>query len=999
VTINCPKFTNNATYKVIIDNFAFHDAAGNPFAGTTVSPWTFKALADTTPPSIAAYSPAVSATSVAVDPGSFSLTFNEPVTVDTSKTALIFPTNNNNASTQKTLTLSLDPSNNKRVLLTLPSGTKLTGNTQYSITLPSGAIQDLAGNPFPGITSTYQWTFTTVNNTSTPTLSSAAMDGSVIVLTYSETLDSTKVPNPTNFYVTVNNAYVAVTGVTISGKEVRLTLASGVLIGQTVKVSYSPDASPAKRIQNLAGNAAAAFTGRDVTNTADTTLPKPVSGIFSGSTVTITFNRALASMANDGRTQFTVKLNGSSVGVSSAYTSGSSLVLNLGYTTTYPQSVSVSYAPGSYPLRDTSGNWVSAFDDFYVRNIYDTEPPELVSGTAAGNKVTLNFDEGLDASSVPAAANFSVRVDGGAMQTVSSVAVNGTSVELTLSQTLQNGQTILVYYFPGSPGILDLAGNAAAAISAYGIVVDSNAASLVSSAVAQDDKLTINYSKSLLSTSVPNVSQYTVKADSSYITVKSVSVSGSQVVLTLYTPVKAGQQIKVSYSSTGTPLKDSSGSAVPAFTDYAVTNLESSSAGAPSEYLEADGTGGYGLNSKAVTTSSGTTPSGKPAKRLIVDGDKLVSAFVSLKSSGASQPQISLKVPSTEAGALVSVPLRGLMSASTAVSNGSFRVIYGDLQYILPLKAINYNQVANSAASNATVEIRIEKTASSALSSAISGRAQMLAAPADFSVVLLSGGQQTAIDSFDQYVERSFDLLTSVPASDVAVVRFDADAGELTYVPTTVVGNGSGMTVRFKRKGNSTYAVVRRTSFAYGDMTKHWARDDVNLLAAKFIVDGPTPTTFAPGKNVTRADFAKYIARGLGLTGNRSAANKFVDVGSGSKNAAYIGAASEAGIVLGDANGKFRPDAYITREEMATMMQRALAYAGVQPTASSASLTRFKDAGRISSYAKDAVSVCVDVGIIKGITDTTFVPKDNATRAQAAIMIRRLLEYAGLLQS
>jgi hypothetical protein len=198
------------------------------------------------------------------------------------------------------------------------------------------------------------------------------------------------------------------------------------------------------------------------------------------------------------------------------------------------------------------------------------------------------------------------------------------------------------------------------------------------------------------------------------------------------------------------------------------------------------------------------------------------------------------------------------------------------------------------------------------------------------------------------------------------------------------------------RKSNSLYAVVRKT-MQFSDMRGHWANDDVYLLASKFILEGATTVNFAPKTNITRADFAQYIVRGLGLNGDKAAAARFSDVSSTSASSAYIGAASAAGIVQGGSDGKFRPNAPITREEMATMMVRAMNVAGVQKSADSSSLNTFSDRGKVSSWARDGVSISVQSGVISGVTNTLLKPQANASRAEAAVMIKRLLDYVEFL--
>src|SRR5262249_55646218 len=150
----------------------------------------------------------------------------------------------------------------------------------------------------------------------------------------------------------------------------------------------------------------------------------------------------------------------------------------------------------------------------------------------------------------------------------------------------------------------------------------------------------------------------------------------------------------------------------------------------------------------------------------------------------------------------------------------------------------------------------------------------------------------------------------------------DPQSGKISYAPTQVTHANGESVVSFKRKGNSVYTVVKG-SVSYTDITKHWARNDILLLANKFIIEGNTLTTFAPNRAITRGEFAMFIAKGLGLTGDRTAAAKFKDVNTTTILSAYIGAASKAGIVQGTSDGTFKPNNPVTREEMASMMVRA----------------------------------------------------------------------------
>jgi len=1003
----CPKLANNMDLSITIGSDVYRDASGNYFDGVT---WRFKVVEDKTPPVITAYSPAVSSTTVSTSTTQFILTFNKPLAaLAANATAQIVPQNNPNSKTN--LEMKVDPANNTRVLITASSA-KLSGNMNYSILISGGLIKDLAGNFFDGIANPYQWTFQTAANT-TPTISSSTIDNSEIILTYSENLDSSKVPYGTNFYVTVNDVARAVTKVTVNNNEVRLTLQSAVLAGQAVKVSYFPDSNDKeKRLKNVGGIEAASFSNRIATNKTDTLIPKPTSGIFSGESLLLIFNRSLTTPTTSGyHSQFIVKQGGVQIPVTSALVAGSIITLSLSNTFKSAQPVSITYTPGSNPLRDQSGNQLTAFTDFYIRNVFDTEAPQLSSATVTGTKLIMNFNEGLDTNNIPSKSSFSITTSGTAA-TVTAVAVVNNTIELTLSQSVPNNVPVQLFYYPGTPAITDLSGNMAAAISGYNLISGTvGAVAQLSSSTISGNQIVLTYSSTLNVNAIPYTSQYTVKYDGVTIPVSGISISGTQAVLTMSTTVQNGQRVLLTYISTGIPLKDSLSQSVAAFKDTVVTNQTGASGGSGTpvlgnlpDYMESDGVGGLRLiQSKVATPVVISTASKKIANRYMIDGTKLINAYDSIKTiTGVKVPMITFKIPSTEAVGMVGIPYSAMLDASNRSSNASFRIEYGDLIFVIPLKAINYSkqlQLSGGDASTTYLFFHIEKTSSTPLLSKLNTKgAQMLAAPVDFTVKLVSGGHEREIDTYDDFVTRTFVLSSTGGATenDIAVVRMDNDSGDVSYVPTKISTTAGATSVSFMRKGNSTYAVVRNKA-TFTDMTKHWAKDDVTILASKLIVTGPTRTTFAPAKNITRADFAEYIARGLGLTGSNASAAKFKDVGASHRSASYIGAVSDAGIVEGSTDGKFNPTASITREEMATMLVRAMKYAGVSTTAPSTALNGFKDSAKVSNWAKDGVSISVTAGFIKGSTTQTINPKSNATRAEAAIMIKRFLEYVDFL--
>ena len=103
--------------------------------------------------------------------------------------------------------------------------------------------------------------------------------------------------------------------------------------------------------------------------------------------------------------------------------------------------------------------------------------------------------------------------------------------------------------------------------------------------------------------------------------------------------------------------------------------------------------------------------------------------------------------------------------------------------------------------------------------------------------------------------------------------------------------------------------------------------------------------------------------------------------------------ATSLGIVTGKDNGSFGAGEYVTREDMVTIAARAVKAANANlPETGTVSYT---DEASISDYAKDAATAFGNAGIITGMPDGSFMPKDFSTRAQAAVMLDRLMQKIG----
>jgi len=176
----------------------------------------------------------------------------------------------------------------------------------------------------------------------------------------------------------------------------------------------------------------------------------------------------------------------------------------------------------------------------------------------------------------------------------------------------------------------------------------------------------------------------------------------------------------------------------------------------------------------------------------------------------------------------------------------------------------------------------------------------------------------------------------------------------------------------------------------YTDMAGYnWAIPAVNALSEKEILNGTGDGQFSPGQNMTREQVAKLIVLAFGFEGTAKA-NVFNDCNIDAWYYPYITAAGANGIVKGIDRTFFGVGHSITRQDIAVMLDRAMLIREV--AAASTEHTEFKDAADIDNYAADSVNRLASMGIIAGMEDGSFCPKELVTRAQAAVMLNRILE-------
>lgn len=200
----------------------------------------------------------------------------------------------------------------------------------------------------------------------------------------------------------------------------------------------------------------------------------------------------------------------------------------------------------------------------------------------------------------------------------------------------------------------------------------------------------------------------------------------------------------------------------------------------------------------------------------------------------------------------------------------------------------------------------------------------------------------------------------------------------------------------YNSNGNSTYTDIKSTIArpipVYKDIQSvSWAKSAIENLTSRGVIKGKTSTTFAPNDRITRAEFVCLIIRAFNL--EKTAVGSFTDVNSRSWFYGEVMTARNLGIISGDKFNYFFPNRPITREDVAVIIVRTLKVIDKPFKGSSTDvLKKFADGNLISQYAVVSISSLVNEGIIKGRTETILSPKGYTTRAEAALLLSKIID-------
>lgn len=265
-------------------------------------------------------------------------------------------------------------------------------------------------------------------------------------------------------------------------------------------------------------------------------------------------------------------------------------------------------------------------------------------------------------------------------------------------------------------------------------------------------------------------------------------------------------------------------------------------------------------------------------------------------------------------------------------------------------------------------------------------------------------GERSAYPGLSRFLERKLTVPAGVAPSQVTTVIVIEPDGSVRDVPTRWAEVDGQAYAMVNSLTNSIYALVHHAA-AFTDTAGHWAAEPIDDLGSRLIVSGHGDGTFAPDDPITRAEFAALLMKGLGLRpeeGPEEEQAPFSDVTAGDWYNRIAHTTVTCQLMTGYDDGTFRPDEQLTREQAMVVLARAMEMTGMwprlQPAQEKAALAPYSDQADISPWAAEGVAAVVHAGIVTGKSAGELAPQSAVTRAEAAVMLQRLLRRSNLIE-
>jgi uncharacterized protein YaeQ len=407
---------------------------------------------------------------------------------------------------------------------------------------------------------------------------------------------------------------------------------------------------------------------------------------------------------------------------------------------------------------------------------------------------------------------------------------------------------------------------------------------------------------------------------------------------------------------------------------------------------------GFPIGSTVITKNPSPTPGGKVEVETTVPEDKVTGLVNLITAENNNTLSINLQKPA--AGEVVLAKLPASLFTEATKKNGVIEINTEGASYKLPASEINIADLATKLGVPAA-DLKIIVSVNEVEVTDIKG---VVSKVIEFKVEAVSATKSEELKSFSKYVERTINGENNFDSNKSVGVKVNDD-GTLTSVPTLFNdGNDKDKaSATIKSLTNSKYTIVKN-DITFSDVNKKWhEKQYIETLANKLIIQGKTDSqgkpdgTFAPGEDMTRAQFTTMLVKALALPSKKSE-KAFSDVKESDWFKEALDTAVEYEIISGKPDGRFAPNESVTRSQVAIMLQRAMQIKFINNmTKVNTDKKEFTDVAKLDEKTKAAIEAIYKAGIISGKPDGTFDPNGNTLRNQMAKMLAKFLISAKLM--
>ena len=407
---------------------------------------------------------------------------------------------------------------------------------------------------------------------------------------------------------------------------------------------------------------------------------------------------------------------------------------------------------------------------------------------------------------------------------------------------------------------------------------------------------------------------------------------------------------------------------------------------------------------------NGKKENGGTAKTETVNGQRVTTVLV-------DEEKLKQRLEAEGAQAIIAIPITDGSDVTTGILNGRMVKLLEDKQavielrtgntiYSLPASQINIDAVSKQFGSelalqdimvNIEIATPLADTLQAVKDAAKRNGLTEVIPPLNFKVTAVLGDRTEEVSKFNAFVERKMLIPEGVDPNRITTGVVIEPDGTVRHVPTKVVKVDGQYYAQINSLTNSIYSVVWHP-LEFNDVTNHWAKESINNMGSRMVVNGTGNDVFNPNQDITRAEFAAMIVRGLGLK-LEDGPSSFNDVKTTDWYSSAVNTAYEYKLINGFGDNTFLPNEKITREQAMVITANAMRITGLngQFTNSSAVLQPYQDHSQVSTWAITSVADTLQAGVVSGRNNMHLAPRDYITRAEVATIIERLLEKSDLI--